>query len=400
MATKKRKPLLRLDGDFMMIRPKDAIRLLGIMIIALCAVWVCALFMNFNIDVGRVKDQITDPNILMLYDAQVMNGKVTSAVSGGCLLLTSVVMLFFYIKHYIDTHKSELGILKALGYSNLKIARGFWVFGLSVGAGAIAGFGGAFAMMPTFYRAMNDHAVLPNMTLHFNFVLIVYLILLPTLAFALLAVIYSFQKMKRPPLELIRGKSDAAHINNKRTRESNGDMPFLKELRRGTVRSRYSLIFFIAFSAFCYSAMTQMSFSMRTLSNLTMALLMIGIGLILAFTTLFLAVTTVIKSNTKTIAMMRVFGYADRECGSAIFNGYRPIAWIGFAIGTGYQFGLLKVMVSLFTSQSAVAVPAYNFDVTAFFIALFSFAVIYEAIMYIYTARIKRISLKEIMLED
>ena len=68
-------------------------------------------------DIGSV--ECTD---MFFYNAQVSTAKVVCLVSGGCLLLTAIVMLLFYIKHYIDTHKKELGILKALGYSNIKIA--------------------------------------------------------------------------------------------------------------------------------------------------------------------------------------------------------------------------------------------------------------------------------------
>lgn len=53
---------------------------------------------------------------MIFYNAQVSTAKVVCLVSGGCLLITSVVMLIFYSKHYIDSHKKELGILKALGY--------------------------------------------------------------------------------------------------------------------------------------------------------------------------------------------------------------------------------------------------------------------------------------------
>ena len=116
----------------MIIRPKDAAKLLGIVIMCACAVLVCTLFFNSNMDLARVKDQITEPEDLILYEITVSSGNMTSAVTGGALGITTVIMLFFYIKHYIDTHKSELGILKALGYSNFKIAKSFWVFGLSV----------------------------------------------------------------------------------------------------------------------------------------------------------------------------------------------------------------------------------------------------------------------------
>ena len=88
--------------------------------------------MNYNIDIISIKDGITTEVGIAMYYAQISTGKVTAAVSGSCLAMTSVVMLLFYIKNYIDTHSKELGILKALGYSNIKIAKHFWVFGLGL----------------------------------------------------------------------------------------------------------------------------------------------------------------------------------------------------------------------------------------------------------------------------
>ena len=114
-----------------MITIKDVFKLVGIIIISACAVFVCALFLNYNIDLRGIEPQITEQT-QTLYGALVTTGKVVSAVSGGCLLITSIIMLAFYIKHYIDSHRRQLGILKALGYSNMRISRGFWVFGLSV----------------------------------------------------------------------------------------------------------------------------------------------------------------------------------------------------------------------------------------------------------------------------
>ena len=381
----------------MIIRWKDAAKLLGVFIISCCAVFVCTLFLNFNIDIVRVKDLISSETTMAFYDAQVLMGKVTSAVSGGCLFLTSVIMLFFYIKHYIDVHKEELGILKALGYSNFKIAKGFWVFGFSIFMGTAIGFCSSFALMPTFYEVMNEDAILPKIPLHFNIVLALYLIALPTAAFVLLAVIYSYHKLKSPVLELLKGKSEAVGRKKKHKQHQHSEMTFLQELKQSTVKSRTALIFFIAFASFCYSDMMQMSFSMDELASPMFAVILIAIGLILACTTLLLAITTVVNANTKTISMMKIFGYSLRECSDAILNGYRPIAYIGFAIGTIYQYGLLKIMLSIF-SQNVENIPEYNFDVKAFIIVLISFAFIYEVIMFCYAARIKKISIKEIML--
>lgn len=158
------------------------------------------------------------------------------------------------------------------------------------------------------------------------------------------------------------------------------------------------LVFFIIFASFCFSAMTQMSFSMKDLSSVMMGAMMMLIGLTLAFTILFLALTTVIHGNTKTIAMMRVFGYSQKECSKAILGGYRPMAYIGFVLGTIYQYVLLRIMVDV-VFQGIGNIPTYEFDVPLMLVSLVAFIVVYEAIMYVYSRRIKNISVKEIMIE-
>lgn len=83
----------------MVVGIKDTAKLIGISVMACCAVFVCTLFLNFNMDLASIKDEITSEPVMMFYNAQVSTAKVVSAVSGGCLLITSVIMLLFYIKH-------------------------------------------------------------------------------------------------------------------------------------------------------------------------------------------------------------------------------------------------------------------------------------------------------------
>lgn len=87
----------------MVIGIKDAIKLIGISIIACCAVFVCTLFLNFNIDLVAIEDKILTEAGIVMYDALVSTGKVTAAMTGGCLVITAVIMLLFYVKNYIDT---------------------------------------------------------------------------------------------------------------------------------------------------------------------------------------------------------------------------------------------------------------------------------------------------------
>lgn len=382
----------------MVVGIKDALKLIGISIVSCCAVLVCTMFLNFYFDVLQIEDMISGEMAAIFYKAQVSTIKVVCCVCGGCLLATSVVMLFFYIKHYIDTHKKELGILKALGYSNLQIAKHFWVFGMSIFLGTMLGFLGAFLLMPRFYELQNKDNYLPEITIHFHPVVFGYFVILPTAAFAVLAVIYAAFKLKKPVLLLLKEDMSTSSKIKRKQNSRDKDCPFLEGLKRSTLRARKTLVFFIIFASFCFSAMTQMSASMKDLSSEMMGMMMLAIGIILACTTLFMAITTVIKGNTKTIAMMRVFGYSQRECCRAILGCYRPMAYIGFAVGTVYQYALLRIMVDI-VFKDIEGVPTYEFDFPVMFLCLAAFLVIYEIVMYYYSARIKRISVKEIMLE-
>lgn len=387
---------MRLDGEDMLIGIKNALKLLGISIIACCAVLVCTMFLNFYLDLKSIESEITSELSMIFYNAQVSTAKVVCLVSGGCLLITSIVMLIFYIKHYIDTHKKELGILKALGYSNLKVAKNFWVFGISAFIGTVIGFGGAFLLMPRFYVLQNEDKMFPEIAIHFHPTIFLYFVVLPTMFFTVLSIGYAWYKLHKPVLLLLKDNLQVTSKAPKHRIEKNRGVSFIEDLKKNTLKSKKTLVFFIIFASFCFSAMTQMSFSMKDLSSQMMGAMMLMIGLALAFTTLFLAITTVIKGNTKTIAMMRVFGYSQKECCKAILGGYRPMSYIGFAIGTVYQYALLRIMVDI-VFKDVEGVPAYQFDVPVMLISLVAFVAIYEFLMHMYSQRIKKVSMKEIM---
>ena len=144
--------------------------------------------------------------------------------------------------------------------------------------------------------------------------------------------------------------------------------------------------------------MAQMSFSMKDLSSEMIGAMMLIIGLVLAFTTLFLAITTVINGNTKTIAMMKVFGYSQKECCRAILGGYRPMSYIGFVMGTVYQYALLRIMVDI-VFRDLEGVPSYQFDFPVMIVSLVVFILVYESLMFAYSDKIRKLSVKEIMME-
>lgn len=74
------------------------------------------------------------------------------------------------------------------------------------------------------------------------------------------------------------------------------------------------------------------------------------------------------------------------------------MSYIGFVIGTGYQYGLLRLMVDIVFKDFEDA-PVYKFDVPVMLVSLVCFITIYEILMYVYSEKIKKISIKEIMIE-
>ena len=75
------------------------------------------------------------------------------------------------------------------------------------------------------------------------------------------------------------------------------------------------------------------------------------------------------------------------------------MAYIGFAVGTVYQYGLIRLMVDV-VFRDIEGVPEYEFDFPVMILCLVLFVIIYEVIMYCYSEKIKKISVKEIMLES
>lgn len=380
----------------MIIRIKDAIKLIGVFIIMCCVSLVCTMFLNFYFDIILIKNKITSESAMYLYNAQISTAKVVVLITGGCLLLTSIIMLVFYLKNYIDQHSKELGILKALGYSNMKIAKNFWIFGFNVFLGTVIGFIGAFLLMPSFYALQNEDYLLPKITINFHPSILIYFIIIPTLFFSIFSIIYGYFKLKNSVLSLLHDTYQTKYKSYKKMKQNNKNSLFLHDLRINILKSKKILIFFVIFASFCFSAMTQMAFSMKDLSSEMMGVMILIIGLILSFVILYLAISTLIKENLKTISIMRIFGYSHQECCNAILNGYRPLAYFGFVLGTIYQYLLLRIMVDI-VFKNIENVPKYKFDFPIMFISLFIFIVSYELLMFTYYKKVKNSSIKEIM---
>lgn len=377
----------------MIIGIKDGVKLVGIIIVCFCAAFVCTFFLNFYVDALAIADSVPAA-AQPLYDAQLATAKLVCVITGGFLGVIALVMLVFYIKLFIDGNAKRFGLLKAMGYSDLKISLAFWVFGLAVFVGALSGCCAGYAIMPVIYGGMTIDGL--EITIGFHAWLPFALVLAPTACFGAFACGYARLFLRRNTVAMLKGGSKPAHVKKV---SCGGAVPFLTEMRRGVLRSKKSAVFFVTFSCFCFSAMVQMGSSMRTLSSVTMGMIIFTIGVVLSAVAMIMAVTTVVTGNVRNISLMRAFGYSQKERATAVLAGYIPFAFIGFAAGTVYQYGLLRIMVDVVFAD-IVGMPEYSFDVSIFFATLAVFVVAYTLTMLYYVRKINKVSVRSAMLEE
>ena len=379
---------------------KDLYRLVVVSVISFCAVFVTNLFLNFYLDISLLDQTNWLPEIQAAYDAQVAISWLIASISGAVLSLTSMLLLFFYIRQFIDQHKPELGILKAMGYKNWEVARKFWLFSLPIGLGTGVGYFSSFAMMPHFYQLRNQSGVLPEITIMQHWSLFLFLVVLPTLAFTALAVLCASYYLRLPALDLLkRVSSSQKSPKRKATKKIRKDRPFLKDFSASLLWSRKLLIFFVIFGSMCFSAMIQLSYGMKELTDEIIQSMMMSIGTVLSVAILYLSLGVLLQENQETLAIMKVFGYSKNECHKSLFAPYRFLAFLGFVLGTGYQYGIMQLLLRLMEKSIAQKVE-YDFDFGVCLITLLVFTLVYESFIYLSSRKIDQLTIKQVMLGE
>ena len=379
---------------------KDLYRLVVVSVISFCAVFVTNLFLNFYLDISLLDQTNWLPEIQAAYDAQVAISWLIASISGAVLSLTSMLLLFFYIRQFIDQHKPELGILKAMGYKNWEISRKFWIFSLPVGLGTGVGYFSSFAMMPHFYQLRNQSGVLPEITIMQHWSLFLFLVVLPTLAFTALAVLCASYYLRLPALDLLkRVRSSQKSPKRKATKKIRKDRSFLKDFSASLLWSRKLLIFFVIFGSMCFSAMIQLSYGMKELTDEIIQSMMMSIGTVLSVAILYLSLGVLLQENQETLAIMKVFDYSKNECRKSLFAPYRFLAFLGFVLGTGYQYGIMQLLLRLMEKSIAQKVE-YDFDFGVCLITLLVFTLVYESFIYLSSRKIDQLTIKQVMLGE
>jgi hypothetical protein len=379
-----------------MVDVKSVFKLISVMVITFVVVFICTTFISYPLDLRAIEYLVTSSEAQAAYlGAQVSLADVIITATVGLFGSIAALILMFSIRQFINENSAELGVLKALGYSENRLAIAFSKFGLSVFVGSVVGYLSAFLASPMFYGMLTSDYELPAAVVFaFRFDILLIMIAVPTLFFSALAVIYARLRLSKKPLDLIHRANETKvskltlKLQNRGSKRS-----FLRELRSNILLNNLILIFFIGFAAFTFAAQVQTAFTVRQLlDNTLMTATFVISGLIVGSVTLLLALTFIIGKNKQYIAMLKAYGYSESECSKAMFGGYRIVTYVGFAIGTFYQFLFIAFIIARAFDNAIV-----EFDIAGFFISLSVFVFAYELLMLFYKKRIASIPLREIM---
>ena len=75
------------------------------------------------------------------------------------------------------------------------------------------------------------------------------------------------------------------------------------------------------------------------------------------------------------------------------------VAYLGFVLGTVYQYALMKILLKVIV-KNVQGVPDYSFDVQLCLISFVAFVILYELLLAYYIKTIEGLTLKEVMLAE
>ncbi len=380
-----------------MIKPK-LFMCIAIALLAAGAVTMATLFIGYYLDLSTLPVP-ADAYIAAIREGQLSMSKITSALTVSVLGLTAVAVLLFSAARFISDNFATMGILKALGYTESEIALRFAVYGIPVAIGCAVGWGLGSAISPFMYDSMTEfEEILPTLSFHVSFPLL--FVLMPAAVTSILTVVFARFKLLKEPLDMIKNNTSVKtkkRVKPARNKPHKKYRTFMRELKSSMRRNHTVLYVFVGISVWAFSTCIQMAFTMTDIGmQWSASAISAVIGVIMGFVTLTVAAEYVVSVNKPYISVMKAHGYTDRECGRTLLDDYRPMGLIGFALGSVYQYFLMKLMVSLFAGAYDVTV---EFSVVGFFVTLAAYIIYYEGLMLFYKRKISDIPLKQAVSE-
>ncbi|MDR2888464.1 MAG: ABC transporter permease [Lachnospiraceae bacterium] len=119
-------------------------------------------------------------------------------------------------------------------------------------------------------------------------------------------------------------------------------------------------------------------------------------GLVIGTTIILLSIFGVIANYRKYIAVMKIYGYSDRECSYAAIDGFRLVSMVGFLISIPYTFLLATIMFNIISAGSDMIYPV-EFNIPSTLVCFGLTMIITEILIRATKRKITGISFREIM---
>lgn len=221
--------------------------------------------MLMDSQVKSVMSKEDNPQILSALSAKEKMFKISLISALSFFGLTVLVLLITIVIQSITETKSTMGVLKALGYARIQIAKRYFLIGPFVLIGAAVGYLVSYVVSPLFINSMNATFLVPNVTQNFDPVQFILFTTVPALFFLVMAFVIAIFSLRKPPLEMIRnGTSVKLNFLVKRIRITN---PFKKAVFKAIVLNNILLVFLALLTGFMASANLQIAFSLQAMSD-------------------------------------------------------------------------------------------------------------------------------------
>lgn len=218
-----------------------------------------------------------NPQILSTLIAKEKMFKICLISALSFFGLTVMVLLVTIIIQNINEAKSNMGVLKALGYSTLHIAKRYFLIGPFLFIGAVVGYLVSYAVSPLFINKINATFLVPNASLNFDLVQFILFTTIPALFFSVMAFGIAVFTLRKPPLEMIHN-AESVKLNFlvKRIRKKSSTNPFKKAVFKAIVLNNILLVFLALLTGFMASANLQIAFSLQAMSDKVSSLTLKG----------------------------------------------------------------------------------------------------------------------------
>ena len=206
-------------------------------------------------------------------DLEIKGDKVISNVFVTFLLLITAIIIILIVRKRINRERKQIGVLKALGYSPLKIANSYLVDPIIISiSGSIIGTLLGYFLYLIYLNFYRGYFSIPFVTEPLNIYYVIMVVVIPLIALVLLTYLSCIQLINKKPLELL---TEGNHLKvNGFSRLINKilkPLPFKSRFKYSLAFRSIGKLFAEAIAVFSVGLLITFSFIVTTMFNKAVA---------------------------------------------------------------------------------------------------------------------------------